>query len=269
MTRPKRAPKSILKYPLIVLLALGFSAVPVQDHYQKGLQLFRDNQPRQAIEEFALAAGQNESCLKIFSDPTITSLPETGCGKSMNQQPSSDDKIYAAVWFQVARLMWDQETRDAEANKMPSRGHHDRSLLTEYVRRWPRGDYADRASLMLIEDSFCTTWANFPDCGLVEVKGYEELLDQYPGTLLKDEVELKQARAFYEMARLWLSGSGQHSDNMSDLARGQSLEIARELKSSQSLEIQKSAGELEQKLVQEFSRPIAPVPSRVLQKDYN
>jgi len=171
--------------------------------------------------------------------------------------------------FESAKMKWEEESAKLKSDGKPSRGHHDRGLLTEYISRWPHGESADQAALILIEDSLCATWANYPDCGLLEVKGYEELLSHYPGTALKDEIELKRAQAYYEMARLWLSGSGQHSDNMSDLARGQSLEIAQELKTSKNSEIQKSAGELEQKLARDFPRPIAPVPSRVLQKDYN
>jgi hypothetical protein len=171
--------------------------------------------------------------------------------------------------FEAAKTRWEGESAKLKSAGKPERGHHDSSLLTEYVKRWPAGEFADQAALMLIEDSFCATWADYPDCGLLEVKGYEELLTHYPGTALKDEIELKRAQAYYEMARLWLSGSGQHSDNMSDLARGQSLEIALELKTSKNPEIQKSAGELEQKLATDFTRPIAPIPSGVLQKDYN
>ena len=173
-----------------------------------------------------------------------------------------------AIRFQELINKWDHESAELKAKGKPERGHHDKSPVVEFLRKYPKGEYSDRVYLLLLEDGFCSTWANYPDCGAIEITGYEKFLDSYPDSPLKEEVELKMARDYFSMAWLWLHGDGEHSDKWSDLFRAQSLGMAKNLKKSQNPQTRLQASELEQKLLKKFPRPIAPLPPQVLQPDY-
>ena len=173
-----------------------------------------------------------------------------------------------SIRFQELINKWDQESAGLKARHKPERGHHDKSLALEFLRKYPKGEYSARAYLLVLEDGFCSTWANYPDCGAIEITGYEKFLDSYPDSRLKEGVELKMAQDYFSMAWLWLHGDGEHSDKWSNLFRAQSLDMAKNLKKSQDPQIQEAASELEQKLLKKFPLPIAPVPPQVLRPDY-
>jgi len=172
-------------------------------------------------------------------------------------------------WFRVAVARWESESAARSAQGKPERGHHDRSLFIEFLSRWPNSEFADQAHLLLLEDSFCVTWAGYPDCGLLEAAAYNRLLKKFPGGSMREEIELRRAAVYYEMARLWLKGEGAHSERWSDLCRAQSLEAALKLKSSSNPATSDAATRLEQKLTREFDRPMAPVPAQIPDPGYN
>jgi len=255
---------------LLFLLGLAFiSAQARQSDYLKGIELFRAGDDLKAIEAFSVSAQNSKACLAIFRDQALSAFPELACDAVKNPPEPAIEDLKSVVWFQAARIRWEEESAKLNAAGRPERGHHDRSLLNEFLRRWPGSEFADRAALILLEDGFCQTWADYPDCGIIEAAGYENLLADYPGTRLREEIELKAAKAYCRMAWLWLYGQGQHSDRWSELFRGQSLGMARRLKKSSDQKIGKSARELEQKLINDFPRPIAPIPARVLDPNYN
>jgi len=189
-------------------------------------------------------------------------------GGQPNNGKITDENDQERVRFQELKDKWDQESAELKAKGKPGSGHHDKSLASEFLRKYPKGEYSDRVYLLVLEDGFCSTWSNYPDCGAVEITGYEKFLDSYPDSPLKEEVELKMARDYFSMARLWLHGDGEHSDKWSDLFRAQSLDMARKLKKSQNPQTRQAASELEQKLLEKFTRPIAPVPPELLRPDY-
>jgi hypothetical protein len=190
-----------------------------------------------------------------------------------NSQPVSSPQGQGAVDEETARFQeltgkWDRETAALNAQHKPERGHHDPALAIQYLRSYAKGKNSDRVFLLLLEDGFCSTWAGYPDCGAIEIKGYERFLENFPDSALKEEIELKMARDYFSMAWLWLNGKGERSEKWSDLFRAQSLEITRKLARSSNPQIRQAASELEQKLGKDFPRPIAPVPSQVLSPDY-
>lgn len=185
-----------------------------------------------------------------------------------NSTQGAGDNQPEQIRFQELIDKWDRESAGLKARGKPERGQHDKSLLIQFLQRFPKGEYSERVYLLLLEDGFCQTWANYPDCGAIEIAGYEQFLENFPDTRLREEIELKMARDYHQMAWLWLKGDGEHSDKWSELFRGQSLSMARKLQKSQNPQIKQSALELEQKLFNNFARPVAPVPPQVLRPDY-
>jgi len=267
----KARPKSVILACILLILlpALAGPAAAEESHYLQGLALFRTGQTERAIAQFLAAARESKACAALLTDPGLAEFPPGACGPGKVEPKGNDQNLEPLVWFQVARIKWRQESVNVQSQGKPGRSHHDRTLFTEFLKRWPASELAGEAALILLEDSFCATWAGFPDCGMLEAKGYEELLKRYPGSGLRDEIELKRATVYCQMAWLWQNGAGEKIDRWSDLFRSQSLEIARQLKPSPNPAIKKAADELEQKLQKDFPRPIAPLPLRVLDPNYN
>jgi len=256
-----------LRLLMLMLACHPCLAAAEASHYQKGLELFSAGQEREAIAQFVIAAEKSQTCEKIFASPKLENLPSWPCDLKPGK-PVKNENLEPLVWFQVANIKWNQESEKLKSLGKPERGHHDRSLFQEFLARWPDSSFAARAALILMEDGFCVTWAGFPDCGMIEVQGYEELLKHYPGSEMREEIELKRAKVYYQMAWLWQNGAGVKSDRWSDLFRSQSLEIVRRLKQSPNQQIKQETDELEQKLNKDFARPLAPLVVRVLTPDY-
>jgi len=180
----------------------------------------------------------------------------------------SGEKPEEAAFFYAAKAEWDQETEKLEKQGKPAKGRRDQKLLREFLTSWPESDFADQAFLTLLEEGTCLDWKGYPDCGVIEVRVYEEFLKRYPNSQLREEVELRMAEAYYQMAYLWIKGAGEHSEKWSDLFRAQGLKIALKLKKSHNPAVSKSVEELEKKLSNNFPRPIAPIPAEVLRPDY-
>jgi len=170
--------------------------------------------------------------------------------------------------FVNAKARWDQESAKFEFEKKSARGRHDKSLLVSYLRQWPRAGNSDQAFLMLIEDGFCATWAGYPDCGVIEISAYEQFLSAFPTSEMAEQVKYKMAEDYYQMAWLWTNGKGVHNERYADLFRAQCLTLCRELKDAKDPAVKAAAAGLELKTQNNFSRPIAPMPPRVLQPDY-
>ncbi len=187
-----------------------------------------------------------------------------GPSPDKNQAPKTGETVF----YRAAEKEWERQTVELEKSGKNPKGRRDLGLLREFIRRWPESEFADRFFLKLMEEGTCLEWKGYPDCGIVEVRVEEEFLERYPNSPIREQVELQMARAYYQMAWLWVNGAGEHSDKWSDLFRAQSLTITLHLKKNHNPELGKAAEELEKKLTNDFPRPIAPIPSDVLSPDY-
>ena len=114
----------------------------------------------------------------------------------------------------------------------------------------------------------CMKWSGFPDCGVVEIKALEDLLNRAPNREEREQILLRMAQDYYFMAYLWTYGNGEHSEKWSDLFRQEGLKMALALEKSVDPAIRQEAAELARKCNDGFSRPIAPAPAGVLAPDY-
>jgi len=237
-----------------------------KSHYLLGVERFNSGKEQEAFEQFILAGKNSQRCLDIFKNFNLDFFPESDCEKGAPPE-ISDSELNELVWFQVARIKWEQETKRLIQENKPTRNHHDPSLFIQFLKRHPTSRYLDRVFLILAEESFCQDWAGYPDCGMIEVSIYEQFLLSFPQSQLREEVELKRARVYYQMAWLWLSGNGEHIEKWAELFRAQSLKIVLNLKNSPNWQVKNSAVEIEQKIYNDFPRPIAPISSELLERD--
>jgi len=238
-----------------------------KSHYLLGLELFNSGREPEAVEEFILAGKNSQRCLDIFKNFYLDFFPETDCEKAPVSE-IAEPELKELVWFQTARIKWEQETKRLIQENKPTRNNHDQSLFIQFLKLYPTSRYLDRVFLILSEESFCQDWAGYPDCGMIEAKTYEQFLLRFPKSEIRQEVEVKLARVYYQMAWLWLFGNGEHIEKWAELFRAQSLKMVLSLKNSPNWQIKNSAVELEQKIENDFPRPIAPFPSELLGKDY-
>ncbi len=114
----------------------------------------------------------------------------------------------------------------------------------------------------------CMKWSGYPDCGVIEIKVLEDLLNRAPNREEREQILLRMAQDYYFMAYLWTYGNGEHSEKWSDLFRGQGLKMALALEQSMDPAIREQAAELARNCNDDFPRPIAPAPAGVLDPDY-
>ena len=189
------------------------------------------------------------------------------CAGASDSGPSKA-KIQELASYDAAKAKWDQQAAELQARGKPLPGHHDPGPYREFLKQWPESEFADQVFLSLLEEGMCADWKGFPDCGVIAIQADEEFLRRYPSSKLREPVELKMAQAYYEMARLWLYGQGEHNEKWSDLFRGQGLKMALALGRSTDPAIREQAAELARKCNADFPRPIAPAPAGVLDSNY-
>lgn len=254
-----------------ILFFTGYAGSNSTGFYLEGLKKFKEKKDLEAIKLFINASYLSDSCALIFKNQEISQLPESNCELKSGASSSSHSREFEAlVYYRVGVLRWEEESRELlKESGVILPNHHSKAVFEELIKLYPESSFSDNAHFELLKEKFCANWNNYPDCGILEIRAYEDFLSRYPQTELRFEVEYKRAETYFKVAKLYLNGAGVPNPTKADLFRSQSIRICQKLLSSNAPEQLKiKTNELLRHLEQNFPRPAVSLIEEVVNPDY-
>jgi hypothetical protein len=187
--------------------------------FARGREDFERGDDDAAADYFLMAARKNPGCTLGFAQDA-SSLP-TGCG-----DPAGPSIPLSRMLYRLGTIRRDR----VKSGPASSPGRVMRAGAAFFQKAVEEGEddvFRARAGLALVEAGLCMEDAGCPDCAIWAIESYEKWLKEYPRARERDEVTLRLAELYLDLAgRFEEQGRPWFNRAKAELGRGRALELA-------------------------------------------